>query len=123
MFLVQAVRTFVDHLDDDSVVAATELLSVLLLVFIFVELLSAVRATIRERRLVAEPFLLVGIIASIKEIVVIAGTERAADDGEAFRESMIEIGVLGGVVLVLAIAALLLRRSASARTGVRGTSA
>jgi hypothetical protein len=40
--------------------AATKRLSVLLLVFVFVELLGAVRVTIRERQLITEPFLLVG---------------------------------------------------------------
>jgi uncharacterized membrane protein (DUF373 family) len=109
--LVDAIVVFVDHLGDDVITAATELLSVLLLVFVFVELLGAVRVTIRERRLIAEPFLLVGIIASIKEIVVIAGAEREAEqEWQAFVESMIEIGVLAGVILVLAISTLLLRR-------------
>jgi len=46
-------------------------------VFIIVELLSAVRVTVLKRELVAEPFLLVGIIASIKEIVVLS--VKAAD--------------------------------------------
>ncbi len=109
--LVDAIFGFIDHLGDDVITAATELLSVLLLVFVFVELLGAVRVTIRERRLIAEPFLLVGIIASIKEIVVIAGAEREAEqEWQAFVESMIEIGVLAGVILVLAISTLLLRR-------------
>lgn len=107
-----AVTTFVDLLGGGAPVlaAATELLSVLLLVFVFVELLGAVRKTLRERRLLAEPFLLVGIIASIKEIVVVAGAERPKDSGfSEFRDGMVEIGVLSGVVLVLSIAALLLR--------------
>ena len=107
-----AVTTFIDLMVDGEPVlaAATELLSILLLVFVFVELLGAVRKTLRERRLLAEPFLLVGIIASIKEIVVVAGAERPKDSGFAeFRDGMVEIGVLSGVVLVLAIAALLLR--------------
>ncbi len=107
-----AVTTFVDLVAEGETVlaAATELLSVLLLVFVFVELLGAVRKTLRERRLLAEPFLLVGIIASIKEIVVVAGAERPKDSGFAeFRDGMVEIGVLSGVVLVLAVAALLLR--------------
>ena len=107
-----AVSTFVDLIVDGRPVltAATELLSVLLLVFVFVELLGAVRKTLRERRLLAEPFLLVGIIASIKEIVVVAGAERPKDKGFAeFRDGMVEIGVLSGVVLILAVAALLLR--------------
>ncbi len=111
VLVVDAVVTFVEHADEGMIPAATELLSVLLLVFVFVELLAAVRLTLRERQLLAEPFLLVGIIASIKEIVVVAGAERPADDGfESFRNGMVEIGVLSGVVLVLAIAALLLRR-------------
>jgi LPXTG-motif cell wall-anchored protein len=109
--LVQSVFSFFTHVDDGLVGAATELLSTLLLVFVFVELVGAVRSIIRERRLIAEPFLLVGIIASIKEIVVIAGAETSPeDDFEYFRNAMIEIGVLAGITLLLAIAALLLRR-------------
>jgi uncharacterized membrane protein (DUF373 family) len=104
--LVDAIDTFVRHIDDDVMLAATELLSVLLLVFVFVELLGAVRATMRERR-----FLLVGIIASIKEIVVVAGAERPADASSTeFEHAMIEIAVLAAVVLVLSISALLVRR-------------
>lgn len=78
----------------------------LLIVFILVELLSAVRATIAKRHLVAEPFLLVGIIASIKEIVVTGVfAEADAEVGEA----MLQVGVLGAVVLGLSLASLLLR--------------
>jgi uncharacterized membrane protein (DUF373 family) len=109
--LIDAIIGFVQDVGDDVVATATEVLSILLLVFVFVELLGAVRVTIRERKLIAEPFLLVGIIASIKEIVVVAGAERPEDEGwEAFGEAMIEVGVLALVILVLAISALLLRR-------------
>jgi uncharacterized membrane protein (DUF373 family) len=109
--LVEAVVSFLDSVGDDVVAAATELLGVLLLVFVFVELLGAVRVTMRERRLVAEPFLLVGIIASIKEIVVVAGAENPEQQGwQAFGQAMIEVGALALVILVLAISSLLLRR-------------
>ena len=43
-----------------------EILDGLLLIFIFVELLYAVRACLRSREIVAEPFLIVGILAGIK---------------------------------------------------------
>ncbi len=43
----------------------------LLLVFILLELLAGVRETMRQKKLIAEPFLIVGIITSIKEIVVL----------------------------------------------------
>ena len=88
--------------------AITTTLDGLLLVFILLELLAAVRATMIERQLVAEPFLVVGIIASIKEIVVVS-LEAKDDNGEAFDNAMIEIGVLAGVVLLLALASYLVR--------------
>jgi uncharacterized membrane protein (DUF373 family) len=95
-------------LDQASVL---DLLDVLLLVFIVVELLFAVRTTVEKRELVAEPFLLVGIIASIKEIVVLS-VEAAGETGKGaqFLDRMIEIGVLGVLVLLLGVTALLLRR-------------
>ena len=59
----------------------------------------------------AEPFLLVGIIASIKEIVLISTAPPPdGEDFDKFRDSMVEVGVLTGVVLLLSISALLLRR-------------
>ena len=49
-----------------------EILDGLLLIFIFVELLYAVRSCLRSHEIVAEPFLIVGILAGIKEIVVLS---------------------------------------------------
>ena len=105
--LVEAGHGLVTETDDGVRVAMEHTLDSLLIVFILVELLGAVRATIAERKLVAEPFLLVGIIASIKEIVVKSVfIKEDADIGD----TMIEIGVLGAVVLALCIGSLLLRR-------------
>ncbi len=87
-----------------------EILDGLLLIFIFVELLYAVRACLRSREIVAEPFLIVGILAGIKEIVVLS-VEAATllEKGPAFSRAVVEIGVLAGVILALAIAAFVLR--------------
>lgn len=87
-----------------------EVLDGLLLIFIFVELLYAVRACLRSHEIVAEPFLIVGILAGIKEIVVLS-VEAATllEKGPEFSRAIVEIGVLGGVVLVLALAAFVLR--------------
>jgi len=110
--LIESVNMFLRTLDLGILRATTQMLSVLLLVFVFVELLGAVRSTIRERRLIAEPFLLVGIIAAIKEIVLVAGTQRGDEvSTRLFRDGMVEVGTLSLVVLVLAIATLLLRKS------------
>lgn len=95
--------------DDGVKDAVQQVLDDLLLVFILVELLAAVRATMHERRLVAEPFLLVGMIASIKEILVISVDAREKR-GEALDEALMEIGVLGVLLLALSVATLLVRR-------------
>jgi uncharacterized membrane protein (DUF373 family) len=97
------------HGVDDAVAAA---LDGLLLVFILLELLAATRAIMEEHSLVAEPFLIVGIIASIKEIVILAliAQDELDKPGSGFENAITEIGVLGGIVLLLAVAMWLVRR-------------
>lgn len=108
--LIVAARDLLEVVDNFGSDPIVEVLDSLLLLFILVELLSAVRITIVKRDLVAEPFLLVGIIASIKEIVVLS--VKAAEDigaGSTFRDQLWQIGVLGVVVLLLGTTAWLLR--------------
>jgi uncharacterized membrane protein (DUF373 family) len=110
ILLVAAGEHVVTLVGQRSQDAAIEVLDALLLIFIVVELLYAVRTTVAERRLVAEPFLLVGIIAAVKEIVVLA--VKAAEDagkGSVFTDQILEVGVLGGLVLALGATAWLLR--------------
>lgn len=90
--------------------AVRDVLDKLLLAFILVELLAAVRATLRERRLLAEPFLLVGMIATIKEIVVLTIEARDVVGEAAFADHLRGLGVLGGLLLALGITTLVLRR-------------
>jgi uncharacterized membrane protein (DUF373 family) len=88
-----------------------ETLDAILLIFIFVELLYAVRTTITERQIVAEPFLIAGILASIKEILLLS--VKAANEylskGPEFARAMVELGLLGGLILLLSVAIVLLR--------------
>ena len=112
LLIGQSVYEFVDSVDDGVVNASRQLLDTLLLTFIFIELFGAVRATLREQRLIAEPFFLVGIIAAIKEIVLLIGTKNLSTKGsDVFRQGMIEVGVLAGVVAVLTLCTFVMRRS------------
>lgn len=98
---------FATKADSDATLIA---LDTLLLVFIVVELLYAVRMTLVKRELVAEPFLLVGIIASIKEIIVLS--VKAAEEvgkGRAFTDAILEIAVLGLLVFLLGVTTWLMR--------------
>lgn len=92
--------------------ALIDTLDAILLIFIFVELLYAVRITLKERQIVAEPFLVAGILVCIKEIIVLAvkSPTEYIDKGPEFARAMVEVGLLGVMVLVLAGAAVVLRR-------------
>jgi uncharacterized membrane protein (DUF373 family) len=109
--LVTAGITLVTELFHDAEEAVKSVLDLLLLVFILVELLGAVRTTLRERKLLAEPFLIVGMIASIKEIVVVSISAKdsfgAADS--TFEDAMLEIGLLAALLVALALAMFLTR--------------
>ena len=108
--LVSQFNTMLHLRDAPAKIVMLEVLDGLLLIFIFVELLYAVRSCLRSHEIVAEPFLIVGILAGIKEIVVLS-VEAATllDKGAPFARAVVEIGVLGAVVLVLAVAAFVLR--------------
>jgi uncharacterized membrane protein (DUF373 family) len=110
--LVQSALELVTGARGGDPNALVSLLDSLLLVFIFVELLYAVRTTLKERQILAEPFLIAGILASIKEIIVlsVAAPDEYISDGPEFARAMVEIGLLAGTVVLLAATAVLLRK-------------
>ena len=109
LLLVEAVVDLATGAGEGAKAAVEAVLDTLLLIFILVELLGAVRTTLKERALVAEPFLIVGVIATIKETIVVA--IRADDlEGAAHDDAMVELAVLAGLLLALAIAMFLSRR-------------
>jgi hypothetical protein len=100
-----------------------KVLNQLLIVLMLVEILHTVRISIRSHILVTEPFLVVGLIASIRRILVITleaatltkeGSWATEGASSIFHSSMIELGLLGLLVLVLVVSIALLRRYAPA---------
>jgi uncharacterized membrane protein (DUF373 family) len=91
----------------------------LLFVLMLVEILHTVRASIQSHVLACEPFLVVGMIATIRRILVVTleTSDRPTHDNgvlgsvPAFNNAMIELGVLGALTLTLAVAIYLSRRS------------
>lgn len=104
------VYDFVSNVGDgDLTKNILTLLDGLLLVFIITELIHTVRAVIDERVLVAEPFLIVGIVAAIRRLVVVSAEAKDLLGKPEFGDAMTEIGILTAGVLVLAAAIFLLR--------------
>ena len=91
----------------------------LLFVLLLIEILHTIRASIRTGGLTCEPFLIVGLIASIRRVLVITlQTSEAtkagrwsADTQAVLHASMVELGVLGGLILILVVSLFLLART------------
>jgi uncharacterized membrane protein (DUF373 family) len=96
-------------------------LNQLLIVLMLVEILHTVRISIRSHVLVTEPFLVVGLIASIRRILVITleaatltkeGAWTTEGASGIFQSSMNELRLLGLLVFVFVVSITLLRRFA-----------
>ena len=89
------------------------LLDRILLVLLVVELLYTVQVSFREHAVVPEPFLLVGLIAVIRRVLVLTaefGEVRQRPE-EMYRHFFIELSVLTVLVVALTAAIVLLRKS------------
>jgi uncharacterized membrane protein (DUF373 family) len=91
--------------------AIVGLLDRLLLTLMIVELLYTVQVSFREHALVPEPFLIVGLVAAVRRILVVTAELTGVEGrtGDAFRVSMIELGVLAAMILVLVLSLVMLR--------------
>jgi uncharacterized membrane protein (DUF373 family) len=102
--VANAAKMLWDGIGHWTIAAETlRVLDQLLVVLMLVEILHTVRISIRSHFLVTEPFLVVGLIASIRRILVItleaANLTKAgsfsAENASIFRAGMIELGLLG----------------------------
>jgi uncharacterized membrane protein (DUF373 family) len=83
-----------------------------LLVFILVELLYTTRINRQEHGIIiAEPFLLVGLIAVVRRILLVTAQIEEARGTQEFQNLLAELGVMAGLVAVLTSALFLLRRT------------
>jgi len=112
--LTAAAISFGRHLFALSLtpVAVVELIEQLLLVLLVVEILYTVQVSFREHTLAPEPFLLIGVIAAVRRVLVITAelAEARAKTEEAFRFLMIELGVLTLLILALVASVMMMRR-------------
>src|SRR5215207_5274798 len=110
-FLVSsAISEVPDLLHTGAFNASITILDRVLFVFIFAELLhSSIRIIIQEDRILADPFLLIGIIAVIRRILVVSA-ETQTSTAQDFQQMLIELAVLAVLVLALGVSYFLVRR-------------
>ena len=104
--------TFITTLGKDPTGGISRLLDNLLLVLMLVEILHTVGIFLKTRKLIIEPFLAVGIIAAIRRVLIITAEQvhPSAEHAAAFRMTMLELGLLAGMILAFTLCIFLLRR-------------
>jgi uncharacterized membrane protein (DUF373 family) len=88
------------------------LLDRLLLILLIIELLYTVQVSFREHVVLPEPFLLVGLIAAVRRILVLTAEfpQASYQDQPAFQHLIIELAVLTVLVVALVISLVLLSK-------------
>jgi uncharacterized membrane protein (DUF373 family) len=90
-----------------------EVVDQILLVLLIIEILSTVQVSFREHVLTPEPFLVVGLIAAIRRILII--TAEFSNPSEvleaAFRNAMFELGLLTVLIFSLVFSLYFLKKN------------
>lgn len=96
----------------------TGILDQILLVLLIVELLYTVQVSFREHELLVEPFLVIALIAVVRRILVItAELPKLSESGTVvFRQAMMELGLLSGMIVVLVGSVVLFQHQSRQRT-------
>ncbi|MBN1153380.1 hypothetical protein JXB12_00515 [candidate division KSB1 bacterium] len=107
--LFQSLITIIDEFADAEYIhAVLHMIDRILLTMMIVEILYTVRVSLKSHSLCAEPFLIVGLIAAIRRILLIS--VESAYLLEKFKYHIIEIGVLGVIIFIFVCSIVMLRK-------------
>ena len=81
-----------------------------LLLLIIAELAYTIRS-VQYHEIKAEPFLYIGLIATVRHILIVTAELEQPQSDEAMNRLMLQLGVLGLVVLAIAVAIFMVRCS------------
>src|SRR5258706_9847675 len=122
LLLSQVVALVQSVLNGTVRTAAIDILDGVLLVMMTMEIVYTVTLSLQSHKLVAEPFLIIGIIAAIRRTLVItAESSKLLDNGGdaadaaanaiKFQATLLELGLLAFIVGVMAASIYIMRRS------------
>ncbi|MFZ1289052.1 MAG: phosphate-starvation-inducible PsiE family protein [Melioribacteraceae bacterium] len=93
---------------ENSIQRIIDIIAKTLVLLMIIEIMYTVRISIKLHTLCAEPFLIIGLIASIRRILIIS--IETSYKYELFQNHMIEIGILVALIFIFVIAIVLLRK-------------
>ena len=117
VLLVAVAVAFVQALLGDTLPdRAVGLLDRILLILMIVELLYTVQVSFREHAQTPEPFLLVGLIAAIRRVLVVTAEfgEPGMKPDAVVHQFVLELSVLTALIIALAFSLFVLRKSGKA---------
>ena len=110
--LISASIEFAGSVGGDLRMGTLRLLDSVLLVMMLVEILGTISVSLRQRTLVPDQFLIIGLIAAIRRVLVITAEQtELLHEPETFKLVLWELLLLGVLVIVLAGAIYLLHRT------------
>ena len=112
-----------DTLRRGSVLDVVNVLDRLLLVLMIIELLYTVKISFREHALIPEPFLIVGLIAVTRRVLVVTAQLAVlleTPNDVLFRNAMFELALLTVMVLAFVASLLMLRKRSATPVPDRG---
>jgi len=113
VLLVGGLITFGQHLIGGSLASnIVPLLDRILLILLVVELLYTVQVSFREHTVVPQPFILVGLIAAIRRVLVLTAELAQVHEQSdvVFQRFVIELVVLTVLIIALVISLMLLTK-------------
>jgi uncharacterized membrane protein (DUF373 family) len=101
VLIVSGLISFVHDLATRSVLfAATGLLDRLLLVLIVAEIVHTVVLSLREHRLIAQPFIVVGLVAVIRKILLVLSSEVSVKTTQLWLLIAMVVAFVAGLIAV-----------------------
>src|SRR5258708_31836025 len=99
LLLSQVVALVQSVLNGTVRTKAIDILDGVLLVMMTMEIVYTVTLSLQSHKLVAEPFLIIGIIAAIRRTLVITAesTQLEQTNPDAFRSTLLELALLAGI--------------------------
>ncbi len=114
LFTLYSVGLSIIHFFEDADIrhAIVNVIDKIMLALMIIEIMYTVRISLQSHQLQPEPFILVGMIAAIRRILVISVESGylVLADQEGFLNLLLEIAVLGVLVILFVVAIVLLRR-------------
>lgn len=106
----QGIYMFVgDILDSQYASAVSVLIDRMMMAIMIIEILETLRISVKSKTAQCRPFLMVGIIAATRQILLI--TLQANADKTAFHDNGYELLVLVGIIFMLAVTIICLKRA------------